>query len=152
MLFEKVVALINRSASYFKFLAVGLPVFLFGISLNIFLVNFCSLSIPISYIFIQIIQVVVNFFMCKKFVFTNTNTKLNFLVFTGFLISMLAFRLVDWAFYVIEVKFFRIYFLIAQIANVFIFSIFKYWVSEKLFSLHSSMNYQFLVRPSQKNP
>ena len=57
---------------YFLFLLVGLPAFLIAIPLNYFLVEFIQLYKPAAYLIVLLLQVTMNFFMLRWFVFKSS--------------------------------------------------------------------------------
>jgi putative flippase GtrA len=119
---------------FIKFLAAGLPAFGLGVLINYGLVDFIKLAIPIAYIIVLLFQVTCNFFMCRIFVFKNTDEKL-FCIhkYKKFMSSILIFRLLDWLLYVFMTHYLGIYYLLAQVINVVVFSILKFTVTKYIF-------------------
>lgn len=117
---------------YTAFLLAGLPSFIMAIFINWLFVDIIELNKLISYAFVQLFQVVLNFFMCKFFVFKNKN-KLNIIKqFFQFTIGIVFFRFLDWIIYSLIISNFEIYFIFVQIFNTIIFSLFKFLYSKNI--------------------
>jgi len=114
------------------FLAAGLPSFALAVPLNWVLVEKLRWFEPVAYALVLLFQVTVNFFMCRWFVFVDRNEKHILLQFGQFVSGILLFRVADWALYSVLVKVFDFYFLAVQVANIFIFVILKFRVSQKI--------------------
>ena len=117
-----------------KFLFSGIPSFLLAIPLNYFLVEYVNLQKTIAYTIAIIMQVTVNYFVVKKYTFTDSlktvETKFKFIKFFS---GIILFRILDIWVYSIEVEYIGIYYLISQIINTGLFSVFKYLFSKKIF-------------------
>lgn len=117
---------------YTAFLLAGLPSFIMAIFINWLFVDIIEFNKLISYAFVQLFQVVLNFFMCKFFVFKNKN-KLNIIKqFFQFTIGIVFFRFLDWIIYSLIISNFEIYFIFVQIFNTIIFSLFKFLYSKNI--------------------
>ena len=121
-----------RGLKLFKFLAAGLPSFCVAVPLNWLLVAKAGWYEQLAYALVLLVQVTVNFFMCRWFVFIERNNKHAFLQFGQFLSGILLFRLADWALYSVLVHVCGFYFLAVQVANVLIFAVLKFRFSEKV--------------------
>ena len=117
---------------YTAFLLAGLPSFIMAIFINWLFVDIIEFNKLISYAFVQLFQVVLNFFMCKFFVFKNKN-KLNIIKqFFQFTIGIVFFRFLDWIIYSLIISNFEIYFIFVQIFNTIILSLFKFLYSKNI--------------------
>ena len=116
----------------FKFLLAGLPSFLIAVPLNWLLVEKFGIIKPLSYLITLFFQVCINFIFLKKFVFTNKDSQSIIKEFAAFLWGIAFFRFLDWLSYMAIVKYTSIPYLIVQIGNVIIFSVFKFVYSKKL--------------------
>jgi|LSQX01.3.fsa_nt_gb putative flippase GtrA len=115
----------------FKFLLVGLPAFVVAIPLNAFLVEHCCWAKPLAYALTLFLQVTVNFFFCRWFVFTPDVEKPIWRQYIEFLGVVAVFRSLDWLSYSIIVSSFNIHYIIVQCANVVIFSLAKFFLSKR---------------------
>lgn len=123
-----------RFAKWAKFLAVGLPAFLVAVPLNYVLVETAGIPKPWAYAAVLVMQVTVNFFLCKFLVFDAGATgrwKREFAAFAG---GILAFRGLDWLVYVLLVEGVGLYYLLVQVMNVVVFSVAKFLYSERVFA------------------
>ena len=121
----------NFLSNYSAFMLAGFPSFLLAIFLNWIMVEYISFDKLISYAIIQILQVVINFFMCKIFVFKkNKNRIIN--QFIKFSAGIILFRILDWSFYTLIIFNTDIHFIIIQISNTIIFSIMKFFYSKRV--------------------
>lgn len=114
------------------FLAAGVPSFLMAVPLNWVLVMQLGWNKSVAYALVLFVQVSINFFMCRWFVFTERKKNSIWMQFGQFLAGILFFRLADWLLYSLLVSVLGVYFLVAQIANIFIFAIMKYKFSKKV--------------------
>lgn len=115
-----------------KFLFAGLPSFIIALPLNWFLVEKVELIKPISYIITLFFQVTVNFFFLRKYVFVNGQKNRLLISYIKFLSGISFFRLLDWGFYVFLVESTTLHYLVIQISNIIIFSLFKFFFSKKI--------------------
>lgn len=132
---KKLIAFKNKGQIKFikqliGFLAAGLPAFLVAIPINYLFVDILSFGKPLAYFITLIIQVTINFFMLKRFVFKGKTEDSILKQYLQFLGGISVFRLMDWGLYTFLVSFTSIYYLYIQAANVFIFSIFKFLYSK----------------------
>ena len=114
---------------FVKFLLAGLPSFLVALPLNWFLVEKLSLNPPVSYAIVLFLQVTVNFFLCRVWVFDatrNTSLVVQYFAFVG---GIAFFRLADWGLYVLLVEVFGFYYLAVQLFNIVVFAFLKFGFS-----------------------
>jgi putative flippase GtrA len=117
---------------FFKFLLAGLPAFLVAIPLNYLLVSHLNFYKPLAYVIVLFIQVSINFFIVRRFVF-HTKGKEDLLnEYYKFFVGISFFRFLDWGLYSIVVSLTPINYLIVQLGNVVIFSIAKFLYSKKI--------------------
>ena len=121
----------QRFTKLIKFLAAGLPSFIIAVPLNKLLVDWAHWPVAVAYAIVLIIQVTVNFFMCRFFVFEKKSATSLFREFTVFFSGIALFRLADWLVYLLLVKVFGLYYLAVQLGNVILFSVLKFLFSEK---------------------
>jgi len=124
-------SLLTLSTDILKFLLVGLPSFLIAIPLNILLVEQCGLWKPVSYAIVLIAQTSVNFFLCRRYVFTPSRHKSILQQYLEFMSAVAVFRGMDWGLYSVLVKTTTIHYIIIQCCNVIIFSIAKFFFSKR---------------------
>ncbi len=119
----------------FLFLAVGLPAFLVAFPLNFLLVDRCGLHKALAYAIVLIVQVNINFPLCRRFVFEPAPDKTIWRQYVEFMGAVAVFRGLDWLFYTFCVEALRFplvivgrdcYYLAYQLANVIIFSLAKF--------------------------
>ena len=114
------------------FLAAGLPSFALAVPLNWVLVERFLWHKAGAYALVLCIQVTLNFFMCRWFVFKDRYDSSLWIQYSQFVSGILFFRLADWALYMFLVSVMDFYFLAVQLANVIIFSILKFKLSQKV--------------------
>lgn len=119
----------------FLFLAVGLPAFLVAFPLNFFLVDTCGLHKALAYAIVLVVQVNINFPLCRWLVFEPAPDKSVRRQYVEFMGAVAFFRGLDWLFYTFCVEALRFplviagkdcYYLAYQLANVVIFSLAKF--------------------------
>ena len=123
----------ERLVELAKFLAAGLPAFLLAVPLNYALVETAGLPKPIAYALVQVVQVSVNFFLCRAFVFESSAESSLLKEFVQFVGGILVFRLADWMVYVVAVNHLGFYYLAVQLTNVVVFSVAKFLLAERVF-------------------
>lgn len=121
-------------AKWFLFLAAGLPAFVLAVPLNYVLVEYAALGKGIAYALVLAFQISINFFMCRWLVFEKTSLSKWYHDFALFFFGALFFRFLDWAVYLLLVNRFGVHYLVAQLGNVFVFSILKFLFSRKVLS------------------
>jgi putative flippase GtrA len=123
----------QRAGTMAKFLAVGVPAFCLALPLNYALVDMLGIGRPAAYAVTLVVQVTINFFLCRAFVFPRRGERSVGQEFVEFLGSILGFRTADWMTYVFLVEAVGLPFLAVQVANVAIFALAKYAVAERIF-------------------
>ena len=119
-----------------RFLLVGLPSFAIAVLLNWALVTQVGMARPLAYALVLVLQVSVNFFMCRAFVFNNHNDRPIWVQFGQFFSGIIAFRAADWLVYVIAVQFLGVHYLLMQFVDIAIFSLLKFEFSRRVIELH----------------
>lgn len=115
-----------------SFLAAGLPSFALALPLNWLLVARLHWNKAAAYALVLIMQVTLNFFMCRWFVFRERKQTPVWTQLVQFLSGILLFRAADWALYTLLVSLFGFYFLAVQVANIVIFSVLKFKFARKV--------------------
>ena len=123
-----------RTITLLKFMAAGLPSFALAVPANYMLVGHAHLGKPLAYALVMAMQVTVNFFICRRFVFGGRNTGTLARQFVAFFSGIMAFRVADWLLYVLLVNVAGIFYLAAQCLNVAVFGIAKFVFSERVFA------------------
>lgn len=121
-----------KSKKLFLFLAAGLPSFLIAIPTNYVLVGVLKMAAPLAYALVLLLQVSLNFYICRHFVFDGGAQAPIWPQYTRFLSGIALFRLADWAVYSVLVEGLGFYFLAVQLANVLIFSLLKFGFTKNL--------------------
>jgi putative flippase GtrA len=121
-----------RFRSLLLFLAVGLPAFALAIPVNYALVVNAEMAPAPAYALVLALQVTVNFFLVRYFVFKRRVWNGIGREFVQFMVSILGVRLLDWAVYVVAVDGLGVYFLLVQLVNVVFFSVLKFLLSERI--------------------
>ena len=122
----------SQSFHVFKFLVAGIPAFLLALGLNYTFVSVFCLPKDAAYAIVLFIQVSINFFMCRIFVFVPREDTSIWRQYFHFLIGIALFRFADWGVYVIVVEIFGVYFMIVQLANTAFFSLLKYFFARSV--------------------
>lgn len=123
--------IIRTGIDIFKFLLVGLPAFIVAIPLNILLVEKLEIWKPVSYALVLVVQISMNFFLCRRFVFVPNKDKSIYKQYLEFISAVAIFRCMDWGLYSLLVKTTDIHYILIQLFNVVIFSIAKFFGSKK---------------------
>lgn len=113
---------------FLRFLLAGLPAAVFAVPLNVFLVEKLDLSKPLSYAVALCTQIVINFFICRSYVFGDTGAPL-WLVFSRFFFAIGLIRLLDWLAYFYLFPFFGRWYVLLQLGNLVIFSVLKFFLA-----------------------
>ena len=116
-----------------KFLASGFPALVLAVVLNGFLVEKAKIPISAAYGIVLVIQTVINFFMCRFWVFDAASGRNLASSFTFFAAGILLIRFLDWMVYNFLVSQIGLYFLVAQGVNVLVFALVKFEFSRRLF-------------------
>lgn len=114
-----------------KFLLVGLPAFAVALPFNALLVERLAWPKWLAYALTLYLQVTVNFFFCRRFVFKPSARKPVWRQYIDFLGVVAVFRSVDWGVYTFLVSTTRIHYVIVQCANVVVFSLAKFMLSKR---------------------
>lgn len=123
--------LVRLAAQAFKFLLVGLPAFAVAVPFNAMLVERCAWPKWLAYALTLYLQVTVNFFFCRRFVFKPSATKPVRRQYVEFLGVVAVFRSVDWAVYTVVVSTTTVHYVVAQCVNVVVFSLAKFLLSKR---------------------
>lgn len=118
---------------FFKFGLAGLPSFLVAIPLNYALVKWAGLPKPAAYALVLAVQVTVNFFACRYFVFDADRRQSLWKSFVVFFNGIILFRLADWAVYSILTTRLGLPFIAVQLFNVLLFGFLKFEFSRRVF-------------------
>lgn len=113
---------------FLRFLIAGLPAAVLAVPLNVFLVEKLDLSKPVSYAVALCTQIVINFFICRSYVFGDTGAPL-WLVFSRFFFAIGLIRLLDWLAYFYLFPFFGRWYVLLQLGNLVIFSVLKFFLA-----------------------
>lgn len=122
----------ERLKKLFLFLAVGLPAFALAVPGNYLLVECLSVHKGLAYALMMVMQVSMNYLMCKFLVFKNKGSMPWYREFASFFAGIAFIRFLDWCFYVVLVQYAGVYYLLAQLMNVAIFSVVKFIFSERI--------------------
>lgn len=124
---------VHQAFRVFRFLAAGLPGFAVALLANRLFVETLHWPKPVSYIAVLAIQVTINFFVCRFFVFTANTGHSVFRTYFTFLGGSAGTRVLEWLFYTTLVEFFRFHYLAVQLGSIVIFSLFKFKFAESIF-------------------
>jgi putative flippase GtrA len=116
-----------------KFFAAGLPSFLIAIPLNWVLVTRAGWPKPAAYAVVLALQVTVNYFACRYFVFDSGQGGKLWKSFAVFVNGILLFRLLDWGLYSLLTTRFGLPFIGVQLFNVALFGLLKFEFSRRVF-------------------
>ncbi len=115
-----------------KFLLAGLPAFVLAVPFNWLLVTHWGWPKGPAYAVVLLVQVTINFFLCRWFVFEKTGDKSILAEFGAFVAGIAFFRLADWGVYYLLVNGVGLYYLAVQLANVVLFSVLKFLYTERV--------------------
>lgn len=113
---------------FLRFLIAGLPAAVLAVPLNIFLVEKLALPKPLSYAVVLCTQIVINFYICRSYVFGETGAPL-WLVFSRFFFAIGLIRLLDWLAYFYLLPYFGRWYVLLQLGNLVIFSVLKFFLA-----------------------
>lgn len=116
-----------------KFFAAGLPSFLIAIPLNWLLVTRAGWPKPAAYAVVLALQVTINYFACRFFVFDAERGGGLWKSFAVFVNGILLFRLLDWGVYSLLTTQFDLPFIGVQLFNVALFGLLKFEFSRRVF-------------------
>jgi putative flippase GtrA len=120
-----------------RFLLAGLPAFVTASLLNYVLVKLAGTPKPIAYAVVLLVQLIINFFICRYFVFEVHPTFNWWKSFIVFFNGVVFFRLLDWGLYVLLTSHFGLPFLGVQLFNVALFSVLRFEFSRGIFERKS---------------
>ncbi|HHY85835.1 MAG TPA: GtrA family protein [Verrucomicrobia bacterium] len=115
-----------------RFFLWGAPGFAVAFLLNYALIRWAGMSKPPAYAIVLAVQVTINFFACRYFVFDTApgiSLGRSFLLFFN---GIILFRVGDWIFYVLLTHL-GVHFAVAQLCSIAIFGILKYLFSKRVF-------------------
>jgi putative flippase GtrA len=95
-------------------------------------VEHAKLPHAVAYAAVMVFQVLVNYLMCKAFVFHVPGRRANLGEFRRFTTGILVFRLLDWGVYLLLVDGLGVYYLLAQVFNVAVFGLVKFLFTERV--------------------
>lgn len=121
-----------------KFLVAGLPAFLLAIPLNWALVTHLAWPKPAAYAMVLALQVTLNYFACRLYVFEIDRGVSAWKSFAVFVNGILLFRVLDWGVYSLLTSKAGLPFLAVQLFNVLLFGLLKYQFSKGVFEAASS--------------
>jgi putative flippase GtrA len=116
-----------------RFLLAGVPAFGIAIATNWMLGGVLAWPKPLAYALTLLIQMTVNFFACRWFVFDTDPSKRIWPQYVQFVSGLAVFRLADWIVYTALVEAAGVHYLAAQITNVVLFSVLRLKFLERLF-------------------
>jgi putative flippase GtrA len=116
-----------------RFLLSGFPGFLLAVGLNWLLVSVAKWPIPAAYASVLLCQLTLNYFLCRRFVFPAGSPMSVLRQYAHFVAGIGLFRLLDWMVYTAATGLLHVPFMLAQLANVAIFSVLKFRFAESLF-------------------
>ena len=116
-----------------KFLLAGGPSFLIAIPLNWALVTQAAWPKPAAYAVVLVVQVTLNYFACRYFVFQTAPGVTLWKSFAVFVNGILIFRLLDWGVYSLLTTKLALPFVAVQLGNVLLFGLLKFQFSKRVF-------------------
>jgi putative flippase GtrA len=116
-----------------QFGLAGLPAYAVAVPVNYALVKWLGVSKPAAYGLVLVMQVVINFFVCRRFVFKPDHAISLWKSFVIFLNGILIFRLLDWGLYWFLAVRLELPFIGVQLFNVLLFGLAKFEFSRRLF-------------------
>jgi putative flippase GtrA len=131
---SKLIQYARRAApGILKFGLAGLPAFAVAVPANYVLVKWLGVSKPWAYAAVLVMQVSVNYFFCRKFVFESNPSAGFWRSFVLFFNGILFFRALDWGLYWVLAEKMGLPFIGVQLFNVGLFSLLKYEYSRRVF-------------------
>jgi putative flippase GtrA len=116
-----------------KFFVAGVPSFLLALPLNWLLVARAGWPKPAAYALVLVLQVTINYFACRYFVFETGQRTSLWRSFAVFVNGILVFRLLDWGMYSLLTTQFNLPFIGVQLFNVAMFGLLKFEFSKRVF-------------------
>ncbi len=123
-----------------QFLASGLPGFLVALASNYALVEKLGWPKPPTYLLVLWLQMTVNFFACRLFVFNIGIRAPFYRQYVQFLSGVGLIRMVEWVVYTAAVEGLHFYYLAVQMGNIVLFAIVKFKFAESLFERASPVS------------
>lgn len=111
----------------------GVPAFLFAILCNWILVDVIHVPVLLAYIVVLALQIIINFIINHYLVFNRKDTP-TFRMLRQFFWYVIFFQGLSWLTYALMVKVFGIYYLLAQLINIALLSVFKFLWATKIFT------------------
>lgn len=111
----------------------GLPGFVVAFALNSALVKGLGMPKAVAYALVLVVQMTINFVICRHFVFAIRPEFKFWKAFAIFLNGVLVFRFFDWALYVLLTTRLAVPFLAAQLFNVALFSVLRFEFARGVF-------------------
>jgi len=115
-----------------RFLYSGVVLTLYAFGLNLLLIERFHLYKPLAYALVILTQLLLGFVLNRFHVFNVGNASTRPLLFRYAVASFL-FRFTDWASFTIQVQYFSIFYIYAQLFNLGTIPIVKYFLYKKIF-------------------
>ncbi len=116
-----------------RFLLAGIPTFCGAVFLNRSLARGLQINPLLAYAIVLVTQMSVNFLICRYLVFENRERHPIARAYIVFMLGNAVLRLLDWSFYAGIVSHWPDWYLEAQIANVLLFGVAKYFFARSVF-------------------
>ncbi len=131
----------------------GVPAFLVAIPLNYALVIWAGMAKPSAYAIVLVMQVIINFFACRLFVFEVDPGLSWWKSFVIFFNGIILFRAADWVVYsVLTTPWFQLPFIGVQILNLALFGLLKFEFSRLVFEREQQTKAVVPDRSSESTP
>lgn len=124
---------VYQAGRILRFLAAGIPAFAAALLTNLLLVERLHWPKPVSYIVVLCLQVTINFFACRLFVFNVSASHSVPRQYFSFLRGTTYVRVFEWLFYTILVEVFRFPYMLVQLGSILVFSVLKFKFAESIF-------------------
>jgi putative flippase GtrA len=119
---------------FLRFGLSGLPGFVLGLALNVFLVERGGWPRPVAYGLVVWLQMSCGFVMCRYVVFAEGREVPLLKAYAQFVGSMALIRVADWLLYTLAVEVLAVPFVIAQVSMTAIFIVLKFISAKAIFS------------------
>lgn len=123
---------VSGAKRFGAFMLIGLPAFVLAIGLNAALVEWTPVPVWLAYAFVLWVQVTINFFLARHFVFESTtahaSVRRQYVTFLG---GVSIVRGLDWLAYVLMVAA-GVFFIAAQLINVVVFSVVRFLFARRV--------------------
>ena len=113
---QKFLPLKQTQIKFIKFALFGGVIFTWGILLNFLTVEVLHADKKIAYLLVISSQILICYFLNRYVIFENSERNF-FKTFSGYIAALIAFRMVDWMLYVIQIHWFAWPYLLAQTLN-----------------------------------